>query len=98
MEQKEFVFRLTTDEANVVGQALGELPYKVAAPVLHKLQAQAAEQEQTKPDTRQYAGKLFFDADDQLHVGDTKVIAAVGDLNGAEVTLVVTVTKPKETE
>lgn len=46
MEQKELIFRLTPDEANVVGQALGELPYRIAAPVLHKLQTQAAEQEQ----------------------------------------------------
>jgi hypothetical protein len=45
MEQKELIFKLTPDEANIVGMALGELPYKISAPVIAKLQAQAAEQE-----------------------------------------------------
>lgn len=44
VEPKQLVFTLTIDEANVVVNALGELPAKVSMGVIQKLQAQAAPQ------------------------------------------------------
>lgn len=38
-------FFVTPDEANLIGQALGELPYKQVGKLIPKLQAQAAAQE-----------------------------------------------------
>jgi hypothetical protein len=47
-EAKPFTFTVTPQELGVIAQALGSMPYREAAPVLHKLEAQLREQ-QAKP-------------------------------------------------
>jgi hypothetical protein len=42
---EKYTFVLTPDEVSLVGQALGELPYKLSAGLITKLQRQANEQE-----------------------------------------------------
>jgi hypothetical protein len=46
---------LTTEQLNVVGQALGELPFKISAPVWSAIQAQvqAAQAPAETPDAAQ---------------------------------------------
>ena len=44
----EYIFTLTEQEVGIVARALMELPYKVSAPLLGKLDAQIAAQ-QTPP-------------------------------------------------
>ena len=39
-EQKTYTLTVTEAELNVIGQAIGELPYRVSAPILAKLQQQ----------------------------------------------------------
>jgi hypothetical protein len=38
--EKSFTFTLTAQEVDVIGQALAELPFKMAAPVINKLREQ----------------------------------------------------------
>ncbi len=40
---------LTTQEVQVIGEALGNAPYRVAAPILKKLQEQINAQQQPEP-------------------------------------------------
>jgi hypothetical protein len=41
---KTFTFTLDEAQTAIVGQGLGELPLKIAAPVLHRLQTQINQQ------------------------------------------------------
>jgi len=41
-----FNIELTEQELNIIGQALGEMPYRLAEPVLRKLQEQVNQQQQ----------------------------------------------------
>lgn len=41
---KDFTLTVTEGQLGVIGAGLGELPYKLAAPVMHALQAQVAAQ------------------------------------------------------
>lgn len=48
-QQADYTFTVTPQEAQIIGQALVELPYKTSATILQKLQAQlAAQQEKEK--------------------------------------------------
>lgn len=42
--EKEYVFRLGAGDLQILSAALGELPYKMAAPLVDKLNAQVAAQ------------------------------------------------------
>lgn len=42
---KDLVFTVTPDEANLIGHALGQLPYVQVFQLIAKIQVQAAEQE-----------------------------------------------------
>lgn len=44
MENQVLSFNLTVAQANVILQALSEIPFKVAQPLIQELQAQAAPQ------------------------------------------------------
>lgn len=44
--EKEFDLKLTGSEVNMVGEALGELPYKKVVPLMNKLQGQLNAQSQ----------------------------------------------------
>ena len=43
-ENQTLTFTLTVEQANLILQALGEVPFKVSAPLVQELQKQAAEQ------------------------------------------------------
>lgn len=45
------IFDVTPEEANLIGAALSEMPYKISAKLLEKLSSQAAEQQ--KPPEQQ---------------------------------------------
>lgn len=45
-----FELKLTEQQLNVIGAALSELPFKVAAPVLQAINTQIAEQAKPKED------------------------------------------------
>ena len=45
---KEFKLVLSEQEVNVLGVALGEIAFKLAAPVINKIQQQVNEQLQSK--------------------------------------------------
>lgn len=58
-KQAEIDFKLTTDDVNGIGEALGKMPYEKAAPILQKLrdqylsqQAKAASQPEEKKDNK----------------------------------------------
>lgn len=36
----EYTIKLTAEQLQVIGQALGELPFRAAAPVFHHIEAQ----------------------------------------------------------
>lgn len=44
----DYIFKLSDQDAQIVINALAELPFRVSAPVIQKIQTQAAEQ--TKKD------------------------------------------------
>ncbi len=44
MAEKTYTFTLNESALNIVGAALGEIPFKVAAPVVNELNRQIAEQ------------------------------------------------------
>jgi hypothetical protein len=48
----EFTFTLTEKEANLMAAALMELPYKVSAELIEKVNQQAAEQRQAAEKTQ----------------------------------------------
>lgn len=41
----EYILKLTSQELQILGLALGELPFKQSAPLINKLQTQIQEQE-----------------------------------------------------
>ena len=46
--EKVFTLILTEQEISIIGQLLGEAPYKVSAPLINKLTTQIQEQEKEK--------------------------------------------------
>ena len=50
MEQKTYTIKLFANDLTVIGAALGELPHKLAQPVIARIQAQINEQEEKAVD------------------------------------------------
>lgn len=57
----EFNFTFNEQEANIILQALGELPFKTVAPIITKIQTQAREQINVQDNTKE----------DQIPIGGT---------------------------
>ena len=47
---KTFTLVVSEEQINIIGAALAELPFKVAAPMVQELQKQVNEQQQVKAD------------------------------------------------
>lgn len=55
--------KLTPEQLNIIGQALGEIPYRAAAPVIRVIEAQIAEQtKQPAPVAAEKANGAHVDA------------------------------------
>ena len=47
---KEFNLKLTEQDVNIIAVALGEIAFKLAHPLINKLQTQINEQQKERPD------------------------------------------------
>lgn len=50
--ERTFTLTVTAGELGVIGMGLDQVPYRLAAPVITKLQAQIAEQEKPAPEKK----------------------------------------------
>lgn len=54
-EQPIILLRVTGEQANIIGAALAELPFRVAAPLIQELHRQVADQQPAPPTTESAA-------------------------------------------